>query len=1240
MQHRSQQRDYRQFFPAAAEPEPAPVGFLGLAALLAVLAAVGYGLVRFWGLPHFPQPLPTLAQVGDAFQGPLPPVEAIIYVSGTALWALWLWTAGTLLLQLGLAAAERATRGARWVASWRAAVDRVTLPVVRRAAQRLVVAATVAQLASRAVLPVSAAPAPAHAVVAVVPMAPAATARAETSAPTAHAIQHHVEPGDTLWSLAVRYYGDGDRWPRIVAANVGRSMPGGATFERTAVIQPGWDVIIPGPVAPSHAAPAPAAPHAESPLVYTVQQGEYLREIARKFYGDEQAWRRIYDANPHAHAPDGRTLTNPDLIWPGLQLVIPGIPAAAAGATEAQSQPAAAKAAVAKPAAHPTHPAAPAQGRPPASVAPSTRLAPPSPVQRRSAAPTPASSAIAPVAPSATAPAAERAGDPMAASTPVPAIRPTAPARPIPLPAPADVATVLAAGAAAFVARRRLRTSLDEPPPPPDHDTATPIHDGYADARYAPSFAHRLAGGTEPAILVAEQVLACLATEEALRDLAAVSLVEGRHTFAMTLQGGLDAQERLLRAAPALAERLGASGAAARTPDQDVLLRLRDLTLLRLATRPVAGPLPPAPLVAVGVTPRGEVLHLNWRLLSNVLIAAQAVESGAMVLTNLLTALLARCHPDHLRLRLIAPRTVFPAPLFHVPHLRDAAVEPNDETAVAAALEEAREELERRMAAGEHAGPSRERPDLVVAIGELAEVGDQDGVGFLARQGPGYGVHLLAATARPELLPDAVLDACKTRLVLRTRDAGLSVRLLGQPEAADLDGGGDLLLRIEGRSPLRLRCFRVEEQHLEELVELFIAAFAGTPPDEPPRPSAPGSEGAGAMPEEAVPAETSAADGVAVAAPGRSAADAVPSGTAPPEETTGGPEAGLRDAQGAIAADSGGGDLSGRGAEPTHAPASSAAPADVASDPASACTPPSGEEGPEALALAKEAATVPAGGPSGSLVRVCCFGALRVDVGGRPLSLHAQQLPLELLLFLALHPAVGVPKGDVLAAFWPSVDRDQSAVSLRQAVVRLRELLRQQAPDLPKEAVRLQHGVCVLDSELVHSDAQEFLRRYQAARGDLPAEQRRATLEEARALSRGGLFTEPTYEWLERRRSGASLRQRFRQYSAWVMHELAGCYQAEREPERAAPLYRELLRAEPLLKGVAGSLYRCYGAMGDRSALVDEHRWLEATLERRRLQAEAEGKPSMVYQVEAEALNAFHEVLRALDAGASAENAA
>ena len=57
---------------------------------------------------------------------------------------------------------------------------------------------------------------------------------------------------------------------------------------------------------------APSAPPA--PQTYTVQRGDTLSAIAKRFYGHAGAYRRIAAANG---------IANPDLIHPGQQLTIP-----------------------------------------------------------------------------------------------------------------------------------------------------------------------------------------------------------------------------------------------------------------------------------------------------------------------------------------------------------------------------------------------------------------------------------------------------------------------------------------------------------------------------------------------------------------------------------------------------------------------------------------------------------------------------------------------------------------------------------------------------------------------------------------------------------------------------------------------------------------------------------------------------------------------------------------------------
>ncbi len=51
-------------------------------------------------------------------------------------------------------------------------------------------------------------------------------------------------------------------------------------------------------------------------VAYTVVRGDTLSLIARKFYGEPGQWKKIWNKNPH--------IKNPDLIYPGDKLTIPG----------------------------------------------------------------------------------------------------------------------------------------------------------------------------------------------------------------------------------------------------------------------------------------------------------------------------------------------------------------------------------------------------------------------------------------------------------------------------------------------------------------------------------------------------------------------------------------------------------------------------------------------------------------------------------------------------------------------------------------------------------------------------------------------------------------------------------------------------------------------------------------------------------------------------------------------------
>jgi uncharacterized protein YidB (DUF937 family) len=92
--------------------------------------------------------------------------------------------------------------------------------------------------------------------------------------------------------------------------------------------------LLGGGAARAEPAPPPARPRADFSNVrsgssttpvpapeqsYTVASGDSLSKIAKRFYGDANQWRRIFDANRDQ-------IENPDLIHPGQKLKIPTAP--------------------------------------------------------------------------------------------------------------------------------------------------------------------------------------------------------------------------------------------------------------------------------------------------------------------------------------------------------------------------------------------------------------------------------------------------------------------------------------------------------------------------------------------------------------------------------------------------------------------------------------------------------------------------------------------------------------------------------------------------------------------------------------------------------------------------------------------------------------------------------------------------------------------------------------------------
>ncbi|MER6075965.1 LysM peptidoglycan-binding domain-containing protein [Streptomyces sp. NPDC001817] len=183
-----------------------------------------------------------------------------------------------------------------------------------------------------------------------------------TSTPTADATfpTHKVTSAtETPWDLAEQYLGNGQRWRDIAALNpyVPQLASGDQYLPKDAVIKlpldarPATPAAAPSPAptatpaAAGRTADASSRPHAEHPQSageetpgsdrsshlavprhdqVTIDTGDSLWSIAGNEYGDPTAWKEIYEANRGEAQPGGGHFDNPDLIYPGQKLDLPG----------------------------------------------------------------------------------------------------------------------------------------------------------------------------------------------------------------------------------------------------------------------------------------------------------------------------------------------------------------------------------------------------------------------------------------------------------------------------------------------------------------------------------------------------------------------------------------------------------------------------------------------------------------------------------------------------------------------------------------------------------------------------------------------------------------------------------------------------------------------------------------------------------------------------------------------------
>jgi DNA-binding SARP family transcriptional activator len=302
---------------------------LALAGLVLGAAAVGSALWWLGGPPHVPSAWPDWERINQIMTGSHVPYADVIDVAKGIGWLALAYLAVTLVLRVSGQAFVRLTDGAAWARAGLRLSDAVTIPVVSRVVDGALAGTLVLAVWFRAGPTTEVAASVGSSFVAVAaPAGPVPTlewadaASAEPAnedviraGPGGRSVAYTVVPGDTLWAISRRFYGDGTLYTSIFRANEGRVMTSGEAFTNPRLIRPGWVLDVP--------LPGYNVWDAGDHVMYRVRPGDSLWRIAESLLDDALRWTEIWELNQERDMGRGRRFTDPNLILPGWVLELP-----------------------------------------------------------------------------------------------------------------------------------------------------------------------------------------------------------------------------------------------------------------------------------------------------------------------------------------------------------------------------------------------------------------------------------------------------------------------------------------------------------------------------------------------------------------------------------------------------------------------------------------------------------------------------------------------------------------------------------------------------------------------------------------------------------------------------------------------------------------------------------------------------------------------------------------------------